>query len=219
VLVTAFEPFGGRSLNRSLQVLEHVARAAATAQGVPPSVRVVTRVLAVRFDRLESAIDRALACRPDAVIMLGESGPAAELRLERVAVNRIDARIPDNAGEQPRGERVVAGGPAAYFSSAPLRTAIGSVRRAGAPVALSDDAGSYACNAAYYLALHRLHRRRSGSVPVLFVHVPVRTRMVGLRPATRAVLSLVRTLARVKRQPRTAPARRTASENPRARKA
>lgn len=217
MLVTAFEPFGGRPINRSLQVLEHVGRA--TAQGLPGGVRVVTRVLPVRFGRLDAAVERALACKPDAVLMLGESGTAQEMRLERVAVNRIHARIPDNAGARPEGERVVPGGPAAYFTTAPLRGALTSVRRSGAPAALSDDAGAFACNAAYYLALHRLHRRRGGSLPVMFVHVPVRTRSVGLRPATRAVLALIRTLARVRRTSHAAPARRTASERPRARKA
>lgn len=194
ILVTAFEPFGGRTVNRSQLVLEHIARAAATPRGIRPNTRVITRTLPVSFGRLQKAIDRALTCKPDAVLLLGESGTAEELRLERVAVNRIEASIPDNDGEQPEGLPVVPSGPAAYFSTLPLHAALGSVRRAGAPAAISHDAGLFACNAAYYLALHRLHGRSEEATPVVFVHVPVKSRAVAIRTATRGMLALVRHL-------------------------
>lgn len=192
VLVTAFEPFGGRSVNRSQLVLEHIARAAATAKGIRPGVKVVTRLLPVSFAKLGRSLDRALACKPDGIILLGEAGMAQELRLERVAINRIEARIADNEGLQPSGVRVIEEGPAAYFSTLALKGALTSVRRTGTPASLSDDAGSFACNAAYYLALHKLHRRGGDVPPVVFVHVPVRSRTLGLRPATKGVLALVR---------------------------
>lgn len=181
-------------MNRSQLVLEHIARAAAAPRGVKPGLRVVTRTLPVSFDRLERALDRALSSHPDAVLLLGESGSAQELRLERVAMNRIDARLPDNDGHQPQAERVVENGPAAYFSSLPLAPALDCVRRTGAPAEISSDAGLFACNAAYYLALHRLTGRGEGGSPVLFVHIPVRSRALALRDATRSVLALLRHL-------------------------
>ncbi len=213
ILVTAFEPFGGRSVNRSQLVLEHIARAAAAPRGIRQNARVVTKSLPVSFGKLDKALDRALACKPDAVLLMGESGSAEELRLERLAVNRIEARLPDNDGEQPTGERVIEAGPAAYFSTLPLKAALGSMRRAGAPAALSSDAGLYACNYAYYLVLHKLHRKASGELPpVVFVHVPVKSRAVALRTATRGVLALVRHLIdRSEAAPRV-PVRRTASK-------
>lgn len=207
--MTAFEPFGGRAVNRSQLVLEHIARAAAAPRGIRPGARVITRTLPVSFSRLDRALDRALACKPDAVLLMGESGSAEELRLERVAVNRIDARIPDNDGFQPAGERVIETGPAAWFTSLPLKGALESVRRAGAPAALSNSAGLYACNYAYYLALHKLHARAQGEVPpVLFVHVPVKSRAVALRTATRGILALVRHLIDRSEAPPRPPVRR-----------
>ena len=216
VLLTAFEPFGGRKVNRSQLVLEHVARAAA-ARVAPGRPRVVTRVLPVSFDALGPAVARALRTgrgRPAAVVMLGEAGTAEELRLERVAVNRIDARIPDNAGKRPTGERVVEGGPAAYFSSAPLKRAQAAARKAGVPVRLSDDAGGFACNAAYYLALHRLHQAGAGELPVLFVHVPVQGKAVELRAAARAVLAILDALAEPARTRGGKPTPRTPARRP-----
>jgi len=194
VLVTAFEPFGGRSSNRSQLVLEHIIRAAASPKGIRPDVRVMTKLLPVSFDRLEKSLDRALACKPDVVVLLGESGPAEQLLLERVAVNRIDAPIPDNDGSQPRGRAVVADGPDAYFSTVRPKAALAAVRKAGTAAELSGDAGTYACNALYYMTLHRLRRPTPRVPPVIFVHVPVRARALSLRDATKGVLALLRHL-------------------------
>lgn len=215
ILVTAFEPFGGRAVNRSQLVLEHIARAAGAPRGIRPGARVITRALPVSFERLDKALDRALACRPDAILMLGESGSAEELRLERVAVNRVDARIADNDGVQPIAERVIEEGPAAYFSTLPLKAALATVRRAGAPAALSSSAGLFACNYAYYLVLHKTHRRGT-DVPVLFVHVPVKSRALALRNATRGMLALVRHLIDRGDAAARSPVRRTASRRVRA---
>lgn len=194
MLVTAFEPFGGRPSNRSQLVLEHIARAASSPRGVRQGARIVTRTLPVSFARLERSIDRALACKPDVVILLGESGPAENLELERAAVNRIRASIKDNDGQQPLDRPIAPQGPAAYFSTARPKPALAAVRKSGAPAALSSDAGSFACNAAYYYALDRLHRDGRTDVPVIFVHVPTRGRAISLRDATKGVLALMRHL-------------------------
>lgn len=193
ILVLAFEPFGGRNVNRSQLVLEHIARAASSPRGIRQGVRVITRTLPVAFSKLGRAVDRALAHRPDIVLLLGESGRADELHLERVAVNRIEARLPDNEGSQPRAARVVESGPAAYFTSLPLEPALAAVRRAGVSASISTDCGLFACNATYYLALHKLRAQRA-PIPVVFVHVPVKSRAMALRTATRGVLALLRHL-------------------------
>lgn len=195
VLVTAFEPFGGRASNRSQLVLEHIARAAGSPKGVREGVRVITRTLPVSFSRLGRAIDRALASKPDVVILMGESAPAEQLELERAAVNRVRAPIPDNDGEKPVDLPIVPGGPDAYFSTVKPKGALASVRKAGAAARLSGDAGAFACNAAYYHALHRMHSTGRSDVPVIFVHVPTRGRALALRDATKGVLALLRHLA------------------------
>ncbi|WP_050724284.1 hypothetical protein [Vulgatibacter incomptus] len=195
--MTAFEPFGGRSINRSQLVLEHIVRAAGLPKGVrggAKGARVVARTLPVSFSRLGPALARALACKPDVVLLLGESREAEQLRLERVAVNRIHARIADNDGMQPIDRAIVEEGPAAYFSTVRPKSALVAVRRSGTAASLSNDAGTFACNAAYYLALHRLHRRQGEAPPAIFIHIPTKGRSLALRDATRGVLSLLRHL-------------------------
>lgn len=109
--------------------------------------------------------------RPDVVICVGEAAGRAALSVERVAINVDDARIPDNAGRQPIDEPVVPGGPAAYFSTVPIKAAAARVRDAGLPVAVSQTAGTYVCNHVFYRLMHLIGTRfphiRGG-----FVHVP-----------------------------------------------
>ena len=190
VLLTAFEPFGGRRTNRSQTLLAHLTRALEQED----EVRLATRVLPVDFARLPGAVGRALAAfrgGPDALLLLGESGAAESLRLERRAVNRIDARLPDNAGLQPFGEAVTTPGPRALRTTAKLPGALAAARRHAPGAVISDDAGAFACNASYYLALHRLHAQGRAAVPVLFVHVPVSARALALRPAARALRAIL----------------------------
>src|SRR5437899_2916174 len=58
--------------------------------------------------------------RPALVVACGQAGGRSAISLERVAINVDDARIPDNAGMQPVDTPVIAGGPAAYFSTLPI---------------------------------------------------------------------------------------------------
>jgi len=170
VLLTAFEPFAGRAVNQS----ERVARL--VAEQPPRGVAVELAILPVRFAALARALPRLMAAR--AVVMLGESGRAQGLTFERVAVNLIDARIADNAGRRPIDVPVRERGPAAYFSTAPVKALAEAARRARAPVALSTSAGTYACNASYYLALHQA-QRVDPHPAIVFIHVPQKL------PATR----------------------------------
>ncbi|TPW17449.1 MAG: pyroglutamyl-peptidase, partial [Elusimicrobia bacterium] len=83
VLVSGFEPFGGRKVNASWEL----ARRLPTRVG-RHEVRAVS--LPVVYGRSWPALGRAVAeFRPDAVVALGEA-PGKALRLERVAVNLRD---------------------------------------------------------------------------------------------------------------------------------
>lgn len=81
-----------------------------------------------------------------AVICTGLAGGRGEISVERVAVNLIDARIPDNAGKQPIDVPVVEGGPVGYFSTLPVKAIVQNLRRQGIPAAVSHTAGTYNCN-------------------------------------------------------------------------
>ncbi|MFJ9040204.1 pyroglutamyl-peptidase I [Streptomyces sp. NPDC102406] len=166
VLLTGFEPFGGESVNPSWQAAERVA--AAPPDGLAVTAVQLPCVFGESLTALRSALDRV---RPELVVCLGQAGGRPGVTVERVAINVDDARIPDNAGAQPVDEPVVPGGPAAYFSSLPVKACVAAVRDAGVPVALSHTAGTFVCNHVAYGLAHLLATEHPG-VRGGFVHVP-----------------------------------------------
>ena len=165
ILVTGFEPFGGEAINPSAQVAQalHGRRIGAAA--------VVAVVLPCAFDGAVATLRAALAThRPQLVLALGQAGGRCDLSLERVAINLDDARIADNCGAQPIDEPVVAGGPAAYFTTLPVKAMAAALRQAGYPASVSHSAGTFVCNHVFYALQHSLageHDVRSG-----FMHLP-----------------------------------------------
>jgi pyroglutamyl-peptidase len=174
VLVTGFEAFGGDGVNPSWLIAQ-----ALHGQDVA-GARVQAVQLPCRFGSSLQALNRALKQhRPELVLALGQAGRPA-IGLERVAVNVIDARIADNDGMQAIDQPVIAGAPAAYFSTLPIKAMLGAVRRAGWPVEVSMTAGSFVCNQVFFGLMHTLHRlnarqRRLGHAATRggFVHVPM----------------------------------------------
>ena len=111
--------------------------------------------------------------RPALVLCVGQAGGRHALSLERVAVNLVDAHIPDNAGAQPQDQPVVAGGPAAYFSTLPVAAMLGALQAVGLPAELSYSAGPFVCNHVFYGLMHAL-ATQPGLTGVRggFLHVP-----------------------------------------------
>ena len=163
LLLTYFEPFGGEKTNAS-------AQAAALLPERIGAWSIVKCRLPVAFgpagERCGALID---ALRPDAVLMLGQAGSREAVTPELLARNVRWARIPDNAGNEPKGEPVVPGGEDALFATLPVEAMTEAIRAAGLPGALSATAGLYVCNDLYYSVLHRL---RGTGIPAAFVHVP-----------------------------------------------
>ena len=140
ILITAFEPFGGETINPALEAVSRLPERIGDAG-------IVTLRLPVVFGESAEALREAVRReRPEAVICVGQAGGRAGISIERVAINVEDARIPDNAGDQPRDRTIVPDGPAAYFSTLPIREMEKAVRDAGIPAAVSNSAGTYVCN-------------------------------------------------------------------------
>ena len=68
--------------------------------------------------------------------MLGEAGRRCRVTPERVAINMDDFPIPDNQGNQPHGEPIVAGGPVGYFSTLPIYAIVTQLKHANIPAAI-----------------------------------------------------------------------------------
>lgn len=104
------------------------------------------------------------------VLALGQAGGRTELCFEKVAINFIDARIADNAGQQPVGAPVVAEGPAAYFTTLPIKAMVNRLKQQGIPAAVSYTAGTYVCNTVFYAMMHQL--KDKPKVRAGFLHIP-----------------------------------------------
>ncbi len=166
ILITAFEPFGGETINPSLEAAWAVGRMDI------PSVRIEVAALPVaRFEAEAVALQRLRANAPDVVLMLGQAGRRSRIAPERVAINVDDFPIPDNVGNQPQGEPIVDGGPVGYFSTLPLYGIVAALKAQHIPAAISDSAGTYLCNRLFYCVMHTIATEglciRAG-----FVHVP-----------------------------------------------
>jgi len=164
-LVTGFEPFGPDAVNPSG---EAVLRLSSRLGDLTIETRILPTVFGLAIAALEDAI---VTTQPDIVLCTGLAGGRAELSLERVAINIDDARIPDNDGQQPIDQPIVAGGPAAYFTGLPVKRAVASLRQAGLPAIVSNTAGTFVCNHIFYGLMHLVASRR---LPVRggFLHVP-----------------------------------------------
>lgn len=114
--------------------------------------------------------DALVRTRPGLVLALGQAASRDEISVERVALNLDDAPQPDNDGHQPVDRPVVPDGPAALFSTLPVKAMVAALRADGLPAGLSQTAGTYVCNHVFYGLQHRLAATvvRSG-----FVHVPL----------------------------------------------
>jgi pyroglutamyl-peptidase len=166
VLLSGFEPFDRAATNSSWDAVQ---RLAAEWQG---AASLVTELLPVEFGTAWQRLDAAIARHsPDIIIAVGLADGRTAITPERIAINLADARIPDNAGTQPRDLPVVEQGPAAYFSGLPVPEIVDAIRAEGIAAEMSLSAGAYVCNDLMYRLLHEVHRDRPGLVAG-FIHVP-----------------------------------------------
>ncbi len=162
VLLTCFEPFGGEAENTS-----EAAVAALAARWAHDDIRLVTARLPVVFARVRDELARLVeGHRPDAVVVTGEAGGRSVVTPETTARNLDDARIPDNAGEQPRERVIDPGRPATTETRMDVPALLAACARAGVPARASEDAGTFVCNHAFHQVLALT------DVPAGFVHVP-----------------------------------------------
>jgi len=117
---------------------------------------------------LRRLLDRV---NPDAALALGVAPGRPALSVERVAVNVLDFTVPDNRGRRYRDRPIRRGGPAAYFSTLPVRPILAALRKEGIPAELSDTAGTYLCNFAMFTLLDAFAADGKRG-PAGFIHVP-----------------------------------------------
>ena len=167
ILLTGYNPYANAPDYNPTGVLarELDGRRIGTARVVGAQIPVAVEDAGPRLQRL---LDRA---RPDAALAMGVAPGRPAMSVERVAVNVLDFSVPDNRGQRYRDRPIRAGGPAAYFSTLPIRPILAALRKERIPAELSNTAGTYLCNFAMYTLLDGFALRGNPG-PAGFIHVP-----------------------------------------------
>ena len=163
LLITGFDPFGGEKINPAWEAVKLLPDRIGNYVLCKLEIPTVFGVAAQRV------LAEARETEPDVILCIGQAGGRAAVTPERIGVNIRDARIPDNAGNQPRGAFCVPEGPAAYFATVPVIAMEEAVREAGLPATVSNSAGAFVCNDVLYTLLHHF---AGTDVKVGFIHVP-----------------------------------------------
>jgi pyroglutamyl-peptidase len=165
ILLTGFEPFGGETLNPSGEIARQLHGTAIGKHQIAGAL--LPCVFGAAITELKKQIR---STRPALVICLGQAGGRTDVTPERVALNLDDARIPDNAGRQPVDRPIVRPGPAAYWSTLPIKAMVAALQLRGIPASVSQTAGTFVCNHVFYGLMHELRGQKQ--IRGGFIHVP-----------------------------------------------
>ena len=152
ILITGFDPFGGETINPAYEAVK----------------------------KLPDVIDGAEIVKVEVPTVFGLDGQVLKEKVaggrngitpEKVAINLMEARIPDNKGNQPFDKKVEEDGPAAYFTSLPVKAMVKSMKDAGIPASVSYTAGTFVCNDLMYRLLHLINTEYP-EMKGGFIHVP-----------------------------------------------
>lgn len=173
MLITAFEPFGGETINPS-------EKAVSLLPDTVGGCRLSKRTIPVVFGEAAACVIRAAEeIQPDVILCIGQAGGRDAVTPELVGINLRYASIPDNGGAEPKDEPIAQGGETAYFSTLPVRRIAEAIRAAGIPSRVSYSAGAYVCNDVLYTLLRKYHGTKT---QVGFIHVPY-TKEQGKEPS------------------------------------
>lgn len=163
LLITGFDPFGGANINPAWEAVKLLSETIADFEVHKLEIPTVYGLAA------QKVLEKAADIHPDVILCIGQAGGRAAVTPERIGVNIRDAKIADNAGNQPVGQFVAEEGPAAYFATVPVMAMTDAIRAAGLPGQVSNSAGAFVCNDTLYSLLHHY---AGTDVRVGFIHVP-----------------------------------------------
>ena len=171
ILVTGFDPFGGEKINPAI---ESVKRLPDEIKGNKIIKLEISTVAYKSLDQIKSAMVKE---NPDVVLCVGQAGGRFDITVEKIGVNLNDFRIKDNEGNQFVDTPIYEDGPAAYFSTLPVKAMVKKMQDNNVPASVSYTAGTFICNhvlyGVSYMAEHEFKNIKSG-----FIHIPFLTEQV-----------------------------------------
>lgn len=196
VLITGFSPFPGVPTNPTQLLIEDFRLK-------PP--KLVLGPMALAFEVIETQYSLAgektqvllQNLKPQFLLLLGVAESRRSFAIERFALNVDDSAAPDAGGDVRRGRRIEKTGPAAYETRVDIDKLREYLIRDQVDAEISNHAGTYVCNHAYFVAMHTVETLGLNT-RVLFVHVPLvpsaRTNEMMLGGSVKAIRSDAETL-------------------------
>jgi len=192
VLLTGFEPFNGATINPAWEAVR--ALEGWQGENFQVEVRQLPCVFGDAIEDLTALIDEL---HPDVVIAVGQAGGRPDISVERVAINVDDASILDNGGQQPVDTAIAADGPAAYFSTLPIKAIVHALRARGLVAGVSQTAGTFVCNHVFYGLMHHASNQTQ-PIKAGFIHVPFLPEQAAARPDAPPSMALEDIIAGIK---------------------
>jgi pyroglutamyl-peptidase len=161
IVIFAFGPFAGRSVNGSSTIANGLAGQMIAKHPV------IVEVMPVRWGEPQARVAKTIAAhKPILVLGLGEGHPN-RIAVETTAKNAAASR--DELGKKPPAKVVEADGP----ESRKYRLSFAEDWFKGSDIAVvsSDDAGAYLCNSLFYTVLGQSIAKAG------FVHLPPQEKM------------------------------------------
>ncbi|MGG0289646.1 pyroglutamyl-peptidase I [Bacillus pacificus] len=166
VLLTGFDPFGGESINPAWEVAKSLH------EKTVGEYKIISKQVPTVFQKSIQVLKEYIEeLNPEMIICIGQAGGRPDITIERVAINVDDARIADNEGNQPVDVPVVEEGPAAYWSTLPMKAIVKRLQEEGIPASVSQTAGTFVCNHLFYGLMHELEKYDK-KIKGGFIHIP-----------------------------------------------
>ena len=165
ILITGFEPFDKEPINPAWEAVKMLPD---TIDGHEVVKKMLPCVFVKAGDVLDAYIEDV---KPDYVFCIGQAGGNANLQVEKVGINLMDGRIPDNEGYQPIDAVIKEDGDTAYFSNLPVKAIVAAIRKAGIPASVSYTAGTYVCNYTLYVTMYLISKKYP-HIKGGFMHIP-----------------------------------------------
>lgn len=176
ILITGFDPFDHAQINPSYEAVRALPEEIGGATVIKMEIPTV-------FNKAASIVrDAIMKNIPDIIICVGQAGGRSAISIEQVAINIVEARIPDNEGNQPQDENVIVTGDNAYFSNLPVKAMVKAIQDKGIQAEISYSAGTYVCNEVMYQLLHTI-TKEFPSMRGGFIHVPYAPKQTKDKPS------------------------------------
>jgi pyroglutamyl-peptidase len=165
LLLTGFEPFDGFIENPSAEVAKSLDGCKVGA------FEVTGLVLPLDYKNALSILDKKLDARKSEVILCCGQANRESISIERIAVNVLSTKRPDNYGNSPETDIIDDNGPAAYFANIDPLPLVQALLNEGIPAFVSYHAGAYGCNWLIYNVMQRIE---NGVIDAkaTFIHLP-----------------------------------------------